>query len=90
MTAQKPAHLWDVCLAMDRMPKTGREGETRDWRFPGNWIRRLSRTGRWQATQPRRASADQQSCVYLATLKVHIIFHLRRGFIAIVGAKGAH
>jgi hypothetical protein len=41
MTAQKPARLWDMCLAIDRMPKMRREGGTRDWRFPGNWIRRL-------------------------------------------------
>ena len=25
-----------------------------------NWIRRLSRTGMWQTTQPRQTSADQQ------------------------------
>jgi hypothetical protein len=25
MTAQKPARLWDVCLAIDRMPKMRRE-----------------------------------------------------------------
>jgi len=25
-----------------------------------NWIRRLSQTGRWQTTQPRQTSADQQ------------------------------
>ena len=42
MTAQKHARLLDVCLALDRKPKVRREGETRDWRFPGNWIRRLS------------------------------------------------
>jgi hypothetical protein len=60
MTAQKPARLLDVCVALDRKPKIRRKGETRDWRFPGNWIRRLSRTGGWQATQPRQTSADQQ------------------------------
>jgi hypothetical protein len=50
MTAQKSARLLDVCLALDRKPNMRREGETRDWHFPGNWIRRLSRTGGWQAT----------------------------------------
>ena len=61
MTARKkPARLKHECLALNRMPKMRREDETR-LAFPGeNWIRRLSRTGRWQTTQPRRTSADQQ------------------------------
>ena len=36
-------------------------GVSLETRSPGNWIRRLSRTGRWQTTYPRRTSADQQS-----------------------------
>jgi hypothetical protein len=57
--SEKPARLKHVCLALDRMPKMRREDEANArLAFPG----RLSRTGRWQTTQPRRTYADQQHC----------------------------
>jgi len=45
---------------------------------PGeNWIRRLSRTGRWQTTQPRRTSADQQGSLFSSRVSLFAVVTLR-------------